>query len=1057
MCTMKLYNMSTGSQLPMPSITCAAATASCPCNPAFEQQCSQAPYSFCLPRGLPCPKPPARTIGGSWMKAGGSLLDLLPQGLQVPSCSEGQVVWLNASYTPGPAFIDYSLTCISDPKQVTCGPGALASPCMTATGTYLCVPNKLPSCPVQCRLDQTMCLSAPYSASGVQNSTAPPVVSCTSAGQQCPCNSQFESTCGIPPNTYCLPKPRTCPLFCKSSTCRDWQGTLSCAGAEGCACDPLREIPCPDQSSGLIACRDMRYYQACPLQCLVGAKPCPRTNFTGSGAPLRDQICAPLDSATGACPVLCGQGAVLCGTGQGQYCTSIGIGCPKTCGQGQRSCDVIDFGDSALNTSWGTACGQSGTQCPCGTNSQRCPMPRGPATCLYAGDTCPVVCDPTTQKTCFPQSYTTSGKMDRSVKAAPVCTAITQPCPCGTNGMFCNFTDSFGINNQFCQASTVDGVKQYCPISCTLTETLCQVVDYDSAGVPTGFRQQCVPQGAACPCGTSTQQCVDDKGNSRCLPLIDSRSGSALSCPLYCNRTTQETCNVPSFDTTGSVTGITSTCVLQGQFCPCSQGLNARQCNTTIGGKIYAQCIPVFGYCPASCPPGQLNCPQVDNYLPDGTHSNTAAPSGDSSQPLCAATMASCGCGSEARSCPWKGATFCLPNVLPCPLDCLSSQRVCNVVNYNSSGGVTNQLQQCVDSSTTCPCGSNAGSCPGQGFCLPTSVIKSICPCQATDTVCFVDNFDLNGAKTDTSTFCAAAGQQCPCGTNANACPDPLDASRNICVPKSSVDGQTLCPSPCTPAQEATGLQTCVQTNLDTAGNFMSRSISCVAKGTCLPGLNQKVCPSGAVISAAATCVDLYGLSGSNTSASSLSVAAGTSETSTVVWAMKSGASTSSLAGLSSNLASSMGSALQLPPSLSCSVNLISAGSRRLQSSGTVRAVLTIQNMGSSAVSPSAVATQATNMLTTNNPQLTKATSVVGTVDASAGISAATTAKTVTTRAEAVTAEAATTTSVQSGGVVSANSTTVVARLNGAGASGRASPLRALMAAAAFAPVFYCM
>lgn len=578
--------------------------------------------------------------------------------------------------------------------------------------------------------------------------------------------------------------------------------------------------------------------------------------------------------------------------------------------------------------------------------------------------------------------------------------------------MGCSGTDQFGLNYSVCQAVAVDGVAQACPVTCAPGQIPCQVVNYNASGFPTSYSQQCVTQGTQCPCGTGTQLC-SGSGSSVCSPTVDPKTGNAVSCPVYCNPSSQDTCNVPSYDANGNAVGISSACVPKGTPCPCSLGLNARQCNYTAQGKPFPTCIWSSGYCPGSCPVGQVSCPQVDNFLPTGQYKSTTAPRGDSSQPLCASRLSSCGCGDEARTCPWKGSSSCVSNALPCPIDCPKGTRVCSVTNYNSTGASVATTQMCVAQNSSCPCGANAGSCPGQSFCLPLTTIQQICPCNATQQTCFVVDYDLTGTPAASNPVCVTAGAPCPCGANTNACPSPLDASVNICRPKISVDGQTGCPMPCTPSQEAAGKQTCVQVNLDSSGNFVSQTVSCVALGTCQPGQNMKLCPSGAIIAAGAACVDLYGLTSTASSNASIGVAAQAAETSTVVWTM-SIASGAGLGAKSNRVGASLASALQLPPSLSVSLNFLetaTTSSRRLLRSlaetASVQTVLTVQNLGSSPVSPATVANTASQMVSTGNPTFTSALSTVGEVVTTAGVSVSTETKTVQTRSETALAVAA--------------------------------------------------
>lgn len=186
--------------------------------------------------------------------------------------------------------------------------------------------------------------------------------------------------------------------------------------------------------------------------------------------------------------------------------------------------------------------------------------------------------------------------------------------------------------------------------------------------------------------------------------------------------------------------------------------------------------------------------------------------------------------------------------------------------------------------------------------------------------------------------------------------------------------------------------ETCIQTNLDSAGNAVSKTTTCVPYGTCQPGTGFKKCPNGAVVRVTKTCKNLYGRG--NASAVDASTKKTSEMTITVNGASASGAKTA---------AAMIGSELQAPATISVDVRVqavSSPTSRRLNTaSSTVK--VSFQNEGASVVSPDAVVTLAQAKI--KSGELTGAMSSLGKVDTSKPPIVSNKQKTVVTRAATAT------------------------------------------------------
>lgn len=193
-----------------------------------------------------------------------------------------------------------------------------------------------------------------------------------------------------------------------------------------------------------------------------------------------------------------------------------------------------------------------------------------------------------------------------------------------------------------------------------------------------------------------------------------------------------------------------------------------------------------------------------------------------------------------------------------CPVTCKANEKKCFVYDFAENEDFLGEREVCVGEDAKCPCGKNTRRCPGENLCLPTSQTQVLCPCLESQKQCDVRDFTAAGKVAGLSTVCVSRSTKCPCGNNTLTCPDPNDAESNICNPKFSGTLLNQCPKPCTPADEAAGNKTCIQTHLTDAGEFQAETISCLRPERCLPGRNMKKCPSGSVIPAGKQCQDLY-------------------------------------------------------------------------------------------------------------------------------------------------------------------------------------------------------
>lgn len=705
---------------------------------------------------------------------------------------------------------------------------------------------------------------------------------------------------------------------------------------------------------------------------------CPVFSYSSNGMLVAEETCA-----TGTtCPVLCGLSAQTCTSSNSTQCLPLSTSCPLQCSSTQQLCTVKDFGRSATAITQQLVCTSADVTCPCGANSRTC-LVSDPvfhdltmSQCLHKSHTCPVTCDPVSQKTCFPISFSEDGSINSTL--LPVCVSMSEACPCGRNAMPCTQTDPLtGITRTSCLPKLVDGLAQSCPLTCPLSQSLCQVLHYDASGNAVNVTRQCVQAGTPCPCGMGTIMCKSSSGSPTCLAAVNAETNASNTCPSYCDPAAEDTCSVPSFTINGTSIGILSFCVGKGKGCDCSRGANTKPCTYTSAGITTFECVFTGQYCPAQCSGSEIPCPAVQNFLTDGTLLSTTAPTGSLSQPYCASTLDGCGCGQEAHQCSHGGLTMCLPLQAQCPLHCATWEKICVVTNYDAAGNVVSQKPQCFAKDLPCPCtGTKSTQCPGQSLCVASALAASLCPCDATQTTCFVQDYSLAGVAVGSRTVCTPLGSPCPCGKNTQQCTNLIDATSFTCQPLSYMDGPASCPQPCTPAQELNKMATCIQTHLDTSGNFLSQTVSCVPVGSCRPGRNMKQCATGAIISAATPCRDPYALAGAS---ALVGVDANSSMKATLSFVLRGvQLDTGNLSALAPTLAAASASALQLLPSLSLDLKLLPLGSGRRLATGaaSIQVVMQIQNLGSSLVSPATIALVAT----TGTPAFSTAFAGVGTM-----------------------------------------------------------------------------
>ncbi|CAE7763068.1 PRY3 [Symbiodinium sp. CCMP2592] len=372
--------------------------------------------------------------------------------------------------------------------------------------------------------------------------------------------------------------------------------------------------------------------------------------------------------------------------------------------------------------------------------------------------------------------------------------------------------------------------------------------DYSVSGAIQGTREECLNADVACPCGQNAMTCGAGQ-ESYCLPRL-----GLSRCPLVCPDG-EEPCYRPSFDAQGNRLPAEETCVPIATGCGCGQG--SFPCST---GQGEPECLPVGGYCPA-CAPGEIECPIVQNFFPDGMEDRMVPPSRQ-----CAASLLDCPCGRGATMC--AALNRCIFKGAAC---CAVDEKTCVVVDYTPDGNFTGSREICWASTAPCPCGANTQRCPGAELCLPALQKAAVCPCEQWQKACEITDYSTAGVPEMTWKVCVGREAPCPCGQNSLRCPDPLDANGTLCVAKVISGIASSCPTPCSQEELARGSQTCVQLDILSETVYIQRT-SCLPFGLCDAGTPMKTCPSGAAIPVWQPC-ELGRSSRGNTSLEALEVA----------------------------------------------------------------------------------------------------------------------------------------------------------------------------------------
>jgi hypothetical protein len=365
----------------------------------------------------------------------------------------------------------------------------------------------------------------------------------------------------------------------------------------------------------------------------------------------------------------------------------------------------------------------------------------------------------------------------------------------------------------------------------------------------------------------------------------------------------------------------------------------------------------------------------VDDFNKAGEYQATVKPAKGKE---CAASYSKCGCGKLAQRCSFEGISYCVPTAFgSCPIECKATEKKCDIVNVKSDGSFVNAVERCVNMTQPCPCGKNTERCPGEDFCVTKEEKKMICPCKLSEKVCEVEDYNKEGQQSGESRAkCTPKAKKCPCGKNTQLCEDKLDATKTICVPKNSKDGVAGCPKPCTPADAIMGNATCIQTNLDKAGKFLSSKESCVAPGKCAPGKGQKRCPTNATISTASKCTDPYGQLATKSARRLAAVGNDKVETATTIFSLGTVTLTSAQAAAKTKtVKAAVDSALMLSGTLSSTMTVKMPATN---TGKTATVTYTISNKGATAVSPKSVQANLKNMIAGSDKRIKAAFKDIG-------------------------------------------------------------------------------
>jgi len=952
---------------------CAPADTGCTCNAKWEHKCTdQWGYSWCQEKTQACPITCGTDEQDCWM---------------TPYAADGYPDW-NASYNQTCHPIDQACPCHPVHEET----------CSDNWGTW-CQSKVYGSCPVTCGADEMICWITPYDDSGnvlydaMWNETCAP----TSSG--CPCNEKWEKQCTSYGYTFCEAKTNSCPVDCgEAATCyHSMSGNQTCATDSGCVCE-ANEISCSNPDTGMTECYPTDWYPSgCPVICKMSEMYCSNVSFDATTGMMSWQdYCLDGDSNNWMCPINCDPAtSKKCGTpgSYDEHCVALSESCPLSCTAEQQYCWVDEYDAQGMWLSSSETCADMDADCPCGANAVQCedPFYGGWKYCTAAAWGCPIYCDPITEKTCYPVSFTEDGLQDWNAPVQESCQNITQPCGCGENAKMCRWTDEWGYENEVCYPTSVA-----CPVTCKEDEQRCYITDYESNGYPGVYRETCVKADQVCPCGSHSQQCHDPHWDYHyCYPLVDYWSNSSMRCPVYCTDE-EDYCYSPSYDANGGWLSTVETCVPKGTKCQCT-GQNSFSCDFNEWGYSWTECLPIEGgYCPPTCADGEVSCPGVDDYMPDGSWLGFSNPT-----TKCAADLDSCPCGTEAKACPGSSMR-CIFKDEECPVVCGDKQKKCWITDFTQSGEYISDREICVGEAETCPCGQGTQRCPGEDICLLASEASLFCPCTESEKQCNVVDYTSSGKQTNTSVQCINKGAKCPCGANSLVCPDPNNAEENICRPKYAGTVLNSCPKACTPEQEAGGNRTCIQTHLTSTGAFRSESISCVAPVNCLAGDNMQKCPSGTHIPSWKSCKDLYGAGGSNASA----IASGEKQKSKVIVVLD--AVKEKAQEKLEDVRVLLNGELYLPKGLKSVITYkgqdTAVQGRRLtgRRASTAGAVLTleIENEGVTSVAPVDVAQELQKQVKSSSTGAMKALGDLGTVNTKVGVRVASEKKTITTRAD---------------------------------------------------------
>ncbi|CAK8996318.1 Uncharacterized protein SCF082_LOCUS4737, partial [Durusdinium trenchii] len=209
---------------------------------------------------------------------------------------------------------------------------------------------------------------------------------------------------------------------------------------------------------------------------------------------------------------------------------------------------------------------------------------------------------------------------------------------------------------------------------------------------------------------------------------------------------------------------------------------------------------------------------------------------------ICVPQGQACDCskGQNAFACTWNDPTWgswteCLPTSGPnsyCPSDCPTGEVACDLVedylpNGTSLGFVTPSVK-CATSHENCPCGKEAERCPNTGCIFKDEG----CPvtCGANEKKCYLSDYTGNGEFISDRETCVAADATCPCGKNTAKC-----ANTDLCL--TTAEAAIVCPCKASETE-------CLVVDYDKNGEATGFTTQCVKEGQSCPcGKNTLSCP----------------------------------------------------------------------------------------------------------------------------------------------------------------------------------------------------------------------